>query len=107
MKIVYIAHPIGGNVEENLADLRRIIKKINLTFFDVVPLCPYYSDVVSLDDSIPEQRARGIKNGMAVLKSGLINEFWLTGDKISNGMAAELELAKEQNIEIFNFIKNL
>lgn len=90
MKIVYIAHPIGGNVEENLADLRRIIRDINLTHPDVVPFAPYYSDVVSLHDSIPSERERGMRNNTAILGSGIVKELWLTGNKISNGMSAEI-----------------
>lgn len=45
-KIVYIAHPISGNIKENLADLIRIIRVINLTQDDVTPLAPYYTVVI-------------------------------------------------------------
>lgn len=61
MKIAYIAHPVGGDVENNLTLIREIVLKINLEEEDVVPFVPYYSDVVSMDDSNPEQRARGLK----------------------------------------------
>jgi hypothetical protein len=30
MTIAYIAHPISGDVEANLADICRIVRKINL-----------------------------------------------------------------------------
>lgn len=100
MKIAYIAHAIGGNVEENLEDLRRILRKINLEHPDVVPFCPYYSDIVSLDDNIPEERERGIKNGIAIISKSFIDEIWLTGSRISNGMKQEQELAELLSIPV-------
>lgn len=106
MKIVYIAHPIGGNVEENLSDLRRIVRLINLRSPDVVPFVPYYSDVVSLNDNIPEERGRGIKNDREILKRGrnFIDELWLTGERISDGMKAEATLAGILGITIKDYI---
>lgn len=102
MKIVYIAHPIGGDVEANLADLRRIIKKINLEAPDIVPFCPYYADVVSMDDNIAEERARGMKNDRELLERGFIDELWLTGGRISAGMQMEMGIAAKRRIPIIN-----
>lgn len=107
MKIVYIAHPISGDIEGNLADLRRIVRKINLEFPDVVPFVPYYADIVSLDDNVPWERERGINNDIAILKSGVVDEVWLTGERISNGMAAEKELAAKLGIPVYDFINKL
>lgn len=108
MKIVYIAHPIGAStkkgIEKNLEDLRRIIRKINKNYTDVVPFCPYYADIVSMDDTIPEERARGVANDKAILTSGMVHELWLTGDRLSDGMKAERLLAIEYNIPIVNMI---
>jgi len=104
MKIVYIAHPIGGDVENNLKDLARIIRAINLKYHDVVPLAPYYADIIALYDSIPSERERGIKNDMAILESGIFKELWLTGEKISYGMSQEIEKSKELGIPIVNYI---
>lgn len=103
MKICYIAHPIGGNVEENLADLRRIVRKINLED-DVVPFVPYYADIVSLDDSNPVERERGILNDITILNHGCVDELWLTGPRISAGMEAERQLAVSLGIPVVNFI---
>jgi hypothetical protein len=108
MKICYIAHPIGAptkkGIETNLADLRRIIRKINLKFPDIVPFCPYYADIVSMDDNVPEERQRGIFNDQAIIQSGLVNELWLTGDRLTDGMKAERLLAIENNITVVNMI---
>lgn len=104
MKICYIAHPIGGDIEKNLADLRRIVRKLNLERPLVVPFVPYYADIVSLNDDVFAERERGIKNDMAILASGVVDEVWLTGDRISNGMASEKELADKLGIPVVDLI---
>jgi hypothetical protein len=104
MRCCYIAHPISGDIETNLADLRRIIRKINMEHPDVVAFAPYYADVVSLDDNIPAERARGIANNVAILRSGIVQELWLTGPRISTGMQHEKELAEELGIPVVNMI---
>jgi hypothetical protein len=104
MKIVYIAHPIGGDIEANLTDLRRIVKKINYDCRDIVPFVPYYADVVSMDDNEPWERRRGMQNGMAILMSGAVKEVWLTGDIISTGMKYEWEVALSLKIPVLNKI---
>jgi hypothetical protein len=106
MIIAYIAHQISGDVNKNLLDLRRIIRKINLEFPDVVPFCPYYADIVSLYDNIPEERERGIKNDTEILNREFIDEMWLTGDKLSFGMQKEKEIAELRNIPVKDFINN-
>lgn len=100
MKIVYIAHPISGDIEVNLADLRRIVRKINLDHPEVVPFVPYYADVVSLDDNKPDERARGIKNDMEILSRGIPDELWLTGEKVSFGMSIERQTALSHGIPV-------
>ena len=100
MKIVYIAHPIGGDVKNNLACLRKIIKEINLTEPDTVPFVPYYADVVSMDDNTPEERERGIKNDIAIIKSGVVQEMRLYGHRLSEGMKAEVMIASKLGIPI-------
>jgi hypothetical protein len=94
MRIVYIAHPIGGDVETNLASLRQVIRTINNTEPHTVPFVPYYADVVAMNDSDPVQRARGLQNDMAILsRPGIVDELRLYGPAISKGMRAEIETA--------------
>jgi len=107
MKICYIAHPISGDLEKNLADIRRIVRKINLTLDHIVPFVPYYADCVSMVDSLPNERERGIRNDIYLLSSGFVNELWLTGDVLSSGMRAEMELAGGLGIEVIDLIGKL
>ena len=108
MKIIYLAHPIGAptkeGIEANLADLRRIVRFINLNYHDVVPFVPYYADIVSMDDNIPTEREKGIKNDKSILESGIVNELWLTGDRISDGMIAEQHIAWIEMIPVIDMI---
>lgn len=107
MTIAYISHPIGGAIEQNLADLRRVIRRINLERLDVVPFAPYVADVVSLDDNVHQERMRGIANNRAILRSGIVHEVWLTGDRISAGMCHEMEMALELGIPVIDMIGKL
>lgn len=104
MKIVYIAHPISGDVQKNLADIRRIVRKINLEQPEIVPFVPYYADCVSMDDRLPEERARGIANDAEILERKIPDELWLTGDKISFGMSMEKLTAEKLGIPVIDLI---
>lgn len=104
MRIIYIAHAIGGDVQANLADLYRIARRINMEYPDIVPFAPYVLDVLCLNDAVPAERARGIANNTALLQSGMVEELWLTGNRISAGMKAEMGLAKQMGIAIIDQI---
>jgi hypothetical protein len=101
MKIVYIAHPLSGDLQGNLKKVSKIIRDINLTDPNVVPFAHYFVDCYALDDDDPFERERGIKNDTVLLKAGFIDEMWLYGNQISNGMRNEIKLAKELNIPVF------
>lgn len=106
MKIVYIAHPISGDIEGNLAKIRKVVKSINLEYSHIVPFVPYYADVVSLDDTDSEQRARGIQNDHRLLP--LAQEVWLFGDwRKSSGCCVEVRLALDLGIPVFEVMNSL
>lgn len=100
MKVAYIAHPISGDIKGNLLKVQKIGREINLNEPDVVPFAPYFFDCYALDDNVPEERARGIKNDIALLSSGVVTEVRLYGDRISNGMWHEVELAHKLGIQV-------
>lgn len=100
MKVAYIAHPIGGNVKHNLEMVRKIVRFINLDEPETVPFAPYWLDCHALDDNVPVERLRGIKNDIELLKRGFIDEIRLYGNRISNGMWAEINLGKKLGIPI-------
>lgn len=100
MKIVYIAHPISGNVKINLGMIYRIARKINHEEPDVVPFAPYVLDCNALDDSLPADRARGMANNETILCSGIVEELWLYGTHISKGMWEEIRLCRKIGIPV-------
>lgn len=100
MKIAYIAHPIGGDVYGNLDKISRIVLNLNTIQDEYVPFVPYWADVQSMNDNKQEHRKRGIANNEAILRSGMVDEIWLYGDRISPGMAAEIHLAHQLDIPV-------
>ena len=100
MKIVYIAHPIAGDVKGNIEKILGIVRKINLEEPDILPFAHYIVDCQALDDTIPEHRFRGIKNDKEFFERKSFDELWLYGDKISNGMLEEIKLAIKYGIPI-------
>ena len=101
MRIAYIAHPIGGDVAGNLKKIDAIVRNINLTEPDVVPFVPYYSDVAgAMDDSMPTEGERGIRNNNEFFIRRNIDVVRLYGDRISPGMITEIKLAKHYCIPI-------
>jgi hypothetical protein len=100
MKVAYIAHPISGDPQGNHEKIIRIVRSINILEPDVVPFAPYLVDCLALDDNVPEERERGIKNDIALFKKGFIDEVRLYGDRISTGMRHEIDLALKLGIEV-------
>ena len=105
MRIAYIAHPVGGDVENNLKRISEIGRYINLNEPDVVPFAHYFFDCYALDDSVEYERNRGIKNNLALMKAGFIDEVRLYGNRISNGMKCEIKLAKSLGIAVIPMTK--
>lgn len=100
MNIVYIAHPIKGDVDVNLQKIVKIARRINLKEKNTMPLAPYFLDLHALDDSVQEERLRGIKNGTEFLTRFKIDEMRLYGGRISDGMFHEVILAHRRGIPV-------
>lgn len=100
-KIVYVAHPISGDVLQNLRDIQMHYQLISAKD-EVIPFVPYYATVMSLDDSDQFQRQKGFSHNEAIFKAGIIDEVWLFGDKISSGMKQEIIWANELNIPVIS-----
>lgn len=98
MKVVYIAHPIKGSVDLNIELIKNILKKINHKETDVCPIAPYVGN--GLDDNIPYQRERGIKNNIELIGRGFIDEMWMYGMRLSDGMKQEILLAMKHGIKV-------
>jgi hypothetical protein len=100
MKIAYIAHPIGGDVTANLVRINAIVRKINREEPNVVPFVPYYADIMAMDDNVPAERERGIKNDHEHFRRKTFDVLRLYGDRISMGMNGEIIMAKKFGIPV-------
>lgn len=102
MKVAYIAHPIAGDIDRNVNHILSICKDINLSEPDTIPFAPYLVDVMAMDDTVVEQRNRGMKNNAALFAKGFIDELRLYGPVISKGMQQEIDLAKQYDIPVIS-----
>lgn len=100
MKVIYIAHPISGDVAGNLEKIRVIARDIMLKDENIIAFAPYWFDCHVLDDNNPAERQRGINNDIAWFHKGFIDELWAFGDRISNGMKHEINLAESLGIPV-------
>ena len=95
-KLVYIASPLSGDVEQNLDFARQAC--LSAMAQGVTPFAPHLLYPQMLDDNDPVQRELGMKMGNQML--ALCDELWLCGDRISSGMASEMKLAEELDIPV-------
>jgi hypothetical protein len=100
MKLVYIAHPVSGDVDGNIAKISRIIQKIHLEQDDIIPFAPYYSALMSLDDSDSNQRNVGIRANDYFFEHKKFDEMWVYGDTLSDGVKHEIMLAVKHGIPV-------
>ena len=94
MKLVYICSPLRGAIEENIKKAHRYCEYA--AGCGVIPLAPHTIFTAYLQDTIPEQRALGLKMGLELLKR--CDEIWVCGDEISRGMQGEIDLAAKLHI---------
>lgn len=96
MKLVYICSPLRGDIERNISNAHEYCRIA--TNIGVIPLAPHTIFTRYLDDTKPEQREQGLKIGQELLRK--CDELWFFGTKISEGMEAEIKLARENNIPV-------
>lgn len=88
-QIVHICSPYAGDVEGNTRAARRYSR------FAVesgcIPIAPHLLFPQFLDDSNPKERELGLFFGNAILSK--CAEMWVFGDRISEGMEAEIKRA--------------
>ena len=97
-KLVYIAHPIAGNVEENVRSVLDICKEIHSDH--IIPIAPYLVALQYLSDHLTEERDLGIAANQEFFRRGVMDEVWVCGSHISEGMREEIKLALKYGIPI-------
>lgn len=98
-KLVYICSPLRGDVLKNLTNAAGYCREVVEQWPDVIPIAPHIYFTQFLNDNKPSERSLGLEMGLALLD--LCDELWVYGiDNPSEGMKAEIEYAKEHDIEI-------
>ena len=87
--LVYICSPYAGDVERNTAAARRYSRfAVDAGY---IPIAPHLLFPQFLDDNKPKERELGLFFGNAILSK--CAEMWVFGDRISEGMEAEIKRA--------------
>ena len=91
--IVYICSPYAGDVETNVKNAR------DYSRFAVdngyIPIAPHLLFPQFLDDTKDDERQLGLFFGNALMSK--CAEVWVFGDRISQGMDAEIKRARNKN----------
>ena len=90
--LVYICSPYSGDIEGNIkrtCSFCRFALESNS-----IPIAPHLMFPQFMEDENSEERELAIF--MDIVLMGKCSEVWVLGDKISNGMAREIEVAKKR-----------
>ena len=95
-KLIYIASPYAGNIEENVTFAKRACRYAICQ--GGIPVAVHLLYPQMLDDSNPAECELGLQLGMQLMER--CDELWVCGDRISSGMAQEITEATKLNIPI-------
>lgn len=97
-KTIFISHPIGGDVDNNIKKVLKICARVHTK--SIIPVLPYLVSLQYLNDEIIEDKRLGIAANLECFRRGYVDEVWLYGDRISPGMKEEIALARKLGIPI-------
>ena len=92
----YIASPVAGEMEATIACAKKACRYAIRQGHTPIAVHLLYPQM--LDDSDPAERETGLRLGHRVLE--VCDELWCCGDRISSGMAREIEEAQRLGIPI-------
>ena len=98
MKTVFIAHPIAGDIQNNVKKVIQICSEVHDK--NIIPVAPYLVSLQYLNDEVHEDRRLGVDANLECFHRKYIDELWLYGDRISSGMKEEVLLAQQLGIPI-------
>jgi len=97
-RVIYMAHPVSGDVEANLARARRWLLWIYREHPDTAVVCNWILDCEILDDSNPDDRSMGLRHDLAIIER--VDAVWLVGGRVSEGMQAEADHAATVGVDV-------
>jgi hypothetical protein len=103
-KLVYIAHPISGDVKGNIDKVLNICREIHLNSGSkIIPYAPYIAALLYLKDEVKEERELGFEANKKLFEKGGFDELWLCGDRVSSGMKEEIEWCLKLDIPVVSY----
>ena len=102
MRVIYLAHPVSGDVENNLISAKRWIKYLEETETGIAIVASWITECEIWDDSDPQHREAGLLRDLAVLAR--CDELWLVGDQVSAGMQREWNHATTHGLKVVNMV---
>lgn len=96
-KTVFIAHQISGDIEGNIKRVIEICRLIHSAH--IIPVFPSFTWRQYLTDGEQTKRLAGLVNE-EYFRRGMVDEVWLYGPKITEGMLKEINLAISYNIPV-------
>ena len=100
MRVVYLAHPLSGDVIGNLASAKRWVRWVETAYPDFAVVASWIVECEIWDDSDPEHRAAGLARDLAVIER--CESLVLVGGRVSEGMAAEQRWAMSRGIPVLD-----
>lgn len=97
-KVVFIAHPVGGDIAGNVKKVLAICERVHKDGH--IPVAPYLVSLQYLNDAVTEDRDLGIEANLVCFRRRFIDELWLFGERISEGMKEEVMFAVKLKIPI-------
>jgi len=99
--LIYLAHPVSGDVAANLARARRWLLWCYRTRPDLAFVSQWILDCEILDDANPTDRQLGLEHDFAIIER--CDAVWLVGGRVSAGMAMEAAHALARGIHVRDF----
>jgi hypothetical protein len=96
MKYVYICSPYRGDVDYNIATAQFYCQFA--TGQGVIPIAPHIYFTQFLDDVEPDERLLELEMRLDILRH--CAELWVFGNRISEGMRGEIEVADQLEIPV-------
>lgn len=97
--LVYIASPYAGETEDNISRAKGYCRFA--VSKGVIPLAPHLLYPQFMDDGDEDQRILGLRFAIALLCR--CDELWVFGEKVSAGMAKEIEKAEKRGMRMRRF----
>lgn len=98
-KTVMIVHPMTGYIEGNLKKVDVICREIHSS--EIIPVFPSYTTRRYLT-SDPKDRELAKAHIEEYLKRGFIDEVWVYGDRVTEGMLKVMLTAMTFNIPVIS-----